>query len=82
MEANEKDALKKMFEEMLNVQTAALSKEIQEVKKTLDPIAAIYLEAKGFGAIMKFIFKAIIVPLSVFVGIVLSLREVIKNMIH
>lgn len=70
------EASKKQLQEMLDKQTEALNKRMLGIENTLKPIAEIYDQAQGFNSVLGFIFKKIIVPLSILIGILLSLREV------
>lgn len=76
---NMDENIKKEFQKMLDAQTALVFKEIQEVKTTLAPIAAIYTQAQGFGKGMKFIFKSLVIPLSIVIGLFLSIKAVFSS---
>lgn len=53
----------------------ALSDQITELKKQIDPITTVYQSFKGFGNVAMGIFKWVIVPLSVIVGVILSFKK-------
>lgn len=73
MEEHEKAQL----QEMLNEQTRAIFGRLDRVETTLAPIAAIYNSTLGFSSIMRFIFKAIVIPLSVLIGIILTIKQLV-----
>lgn len=70
-----KDFGEKEMQAMLDTQTASLNKRFESIENTLRPIAEVYSSAQGFSSIFRFIFKSIIVPLSVVIGIFLAARE-------
>lgn len=72
MDENTEKKIQLMFDE----QTKLFFKEINEVKATLAPIAEIYNKTQGFNSVMKFLFKNLIIPLSIIVGIIISVREI------
>lgn len=65
------------FQKMLDDQTLVFQTEINKVKTRLEPIAKVYDSAQGFSSGMKFIFKALVIPASIIVGIIISLKEII-----
>lgn len=71
----DEEKLKKMFAD----QTAMIMAEINKTNLTLAPIAAIYESAAGFTKVTKYIFRATIIPVSVIIGIILSIKELITS---
>lgn len=67
---------KEEFQKMLDAQTFVFQTQMDEVKATLAPIAKVYASAQGFGSVVTFIFKSLIVPASILIGIIISLKEV------
>lgn len=80
MPDTEKQEMKLMIEEMLNKQTEDIKKyvdlKVGEVNKTLDPIADIYDSTRGFSKVVRFFFKEIFIPLSIIVGLILSIKKI------
>lgn len=70
---------KKELQKMLDAQTELIFTEINKVKATLAPIAAIYDKTIGFNSVIRFIFRSLIVPLSIIIGILISIREIFIN---
>lgn len=79
MEDHEKAELKIMFKGMLDEQTKVLVARMDKTDATLAPIAAIYDSTKGFSSVMRFLFKNLIVPVSIVVGFVLTIKELFLN---
>lgn len=68
---------KKVLQDMLDSQTEKIFLRIGDIENTLAPIAAIYDSTKGFNSVIKFIFKSIIIPLSIIIGIIISLKGIL-----
>lgn len=75
MEEREKEEMMNMFKSMLEDQTRVIFKRIDVTDATLKPIADIYKSTQGFTNVMKWVFKSLVVPLSVLVGIILTVKH-------
>lgn len=70
---------KSEIQAMLDKQTEKIFTRMDITDATLKPIAEIYDQAQGFNKVLRFIFKSIIVPLSVIIGILLTIREIFST---
>lgn len=62
---------------MLDEQTKVIFERIDRTDATLAPIAAIYDSTQGFSSVIKFLFKSIIIPTSIIIGVILTTKELI-----
>lgn len=69
----------KMVKTMLDEQTKAIVERMNESDKTIAPIVAIYNQVNGFGNVTSFIFRKFIIPFSIFIGIILSVRKLFSG---
>lgn len=71
--------MKKMLTDMLSTQTSEIKKYVDErisqTDATIAPIVKIYKSTEGFSSVLKFVFNSLIIPLSVFFGIVLAAKK-------
>lgn len=72
----EQPITKKMLTEALETQTKAIFARIDKTDATLAPIAAIYDSTKGFTSVARWMFKSLIIPLSVIIGVVLTFKKI------
>ncbi len=72
--------LKKLEEnrEERETQHKLFSDALIEINEKLDPVYKIYSQFSGFGTIAIGFFKWVIVPISVILGIFLSLKQFLK----
>lgn len=54
----------------------SMRKDMEQIKMQLGPIMEVYASFQGFGSIVSWIFKFIIIPISVVIGIWISLRQI------
>lgn len=75
------DEKETIIKSLLDEQSKEIKRYIDErvgnVETTLAPIAAIYNSTQGFNSVLKFIFKSMVIPLSVVIGIVLSIKKLL-----
>ena len=79
MSDREKTELIKLLEsykEMQNEQHEQFKETLAEINKKLDPVYDVYSTFKGFGTIAGGFFKWVIVPLSIVLGIIISVRNI------
>lgn len=79
MEENEKQEIKKMLSLMLEEQTTNITNYVDtrvgQTDARLAPIVEIYESTKALGSVFRWFFKALIVPLSVVIGIFLAIKQ-------
>lgn len=76
------DAAFKAFEQrMLETQELKhqeISKQIDDLKGQLTPIVKVYAQVTGFGDVAIWIFKYIVIPFSIILGVVLNWKNIAK----
>ena len=65
-------ALTKLMED----QHKTVMEEISSLKLQIAPISKVYNSLQGFGGVLKWIFKTLIIPASIIVGIMESTKNI------
>lgn len=77
MEDKDKKILQEMLDVMFEKQTVFLTAKIKVVEDRLEPIAIIYDQTMGFNSVVKYIWKSIIIPLSIIAAMIISIKEIL-----
>lgn len=55
-----------------------MMEQVNELEKKIDPVTKVYAQVQGFGNVAVWIFKYIVIPVSILVGILLNLKNISK----
>ena len=78
MSGEERQQLKKMFEDFSKKQEEAhknFDEKLKEIKEQIDPIAEVYGYFKGFGSISLGFLKYVVIPLSAVIGLYVAIKN-------
>lgn len=78
MSKEERQELKDLLEiytAKQELQHEKFSEELKEIKDKLEPIAEVYGYFKGFGSLSLGVMKYIIIPLSVVIGLYITIKN-------
>ena len=64
------------YQELQAEQHREFKQALEEINRKLDPIYDVYSTFRGFGSIAGGFFKWVIVPSSIVLGIILSIRNI------
>lgn len=67
--------LLRSYQELQAEQHAEFKKSLEEISKKLDPVYDVYSTFRGFGSIAGGFFKWVIVPCSIVLGIIISIKK-------
>lgn len=64
------------YQESQIAQNADFRKSLEEINKKLDPVFEVYSTYAGFGRVAMGFFKWVIVPVSIVLGIIISIKKI------
>lgn len=79
MGRDERDNLIKLLEsykDQQELQHADFKEALAEINKKLDPVFNVYSVYNGFGTVAIGFFKWVIVPISIVLGIIISIKKI------
>lgn len=75
MEEHENVQLTKVIQVMLDKQTEIFNARMDASDKKIEPVIRIYQATTGFTSVLNALFKSVVIPLSVLIGIFLTVKE-------